>query len=1002
MDKLHFIKHMVNLQGRWPQVNRYLFLLIFLTSSLFAFSMPANADSTQDVASSLATSSSTTTAPSAAVPLLQLRSTTMSQFSKNLQLYDAGPDVLQLQQFLNSQGFMIAQTGPGSPSHETTFFGLKTYSALKLYQKAHQLPTTGFFGPLTRATTIGVSAATNSSNGTSASAPSPSQSTSSNAQLSPSLVPPWQPIVSLTLGGGGEGGGGGSSNNNSITPTPDTTPPSVSLTVPSANSTVGGSSVTLTATASDNVAIANVQFKVDGANIGSAITSSPYTTSWNSTVVTDGSHTLYAVAKDTSGNYATSSISVTVRNTPPVISAISPGSATSTSATITWTTDEAASSQVNYGTTSGYGTASSSATLATSHSIILSGLIAGTTYHFQVQSVDAEGNVATSSDQTFITPLSFLRVATTLNGALNAGGLSVSGTKDTFAFRVPIEIAQDSAQLVLSFNNWGTTNAGDVNNGNAITIIDAALDTGTSATPVLFGGSAGIVIADGANDVHSDPISPSGLGKTKFSRGEIYYIKGKISAPASTGHIPYALENPNGYTGLQSYRYNPASTTMSSTYSAGIYSSTGTAPDIMTANYIPIVLGYPYADQLSIIAVGDSVIAGFGDGATGLLNGTGYFQRGITDADGVSNPRPALNFSLPGNTTLAWTGANTKWTQFIQYANTGLNELGTNDITGSTATTTATADQLLIAQLFRAGGVSGILRPELLPNTTSTDNFQTSANQTPQAGWGPGQVAPQLNAWFTAKLADQTFQGVISGSAVRDAITPTNWLTNGTANYITTDGKHPNTNGAPIQAATLRSFLTTYVNPTYSTSTTTINPLDVSAGETLTNGNLTATWSGADGTVTTVRATNGVSTGKYYWEATTSGTAQAIGVASIGANLSTGLNQVFGLGWSSGGAVYNNGQVGTVASWSTGQTLSIALDATDRTIAFRVNGGNWNNNVANNPSVGAISLTNFTVPQLSNLLTLYPAYQTYHTNDSVTFNFAGPFTYSVPAGYSHL
>jgi lysophospholipase L1-like esterase len=102
----------------------------------------------------------------------------------------------------------------------------------------------------------------------------------------------------------------------------DVTPPTVSLTVPSSGATVSGSSVTLTATASDNVAVANVQFKVDGTNIGSVITSSPYTTTWNSTGVSDGSHTLYAVAEDTSSNYATSSITVTVHNAaaPVVVS----------------------------------------------------------------------------------------------------------------------------------------------------------------------------------------------------------------------------------------------------------------------------------------------------------------------------------------------------------------------------------------------------------------------------------------------------------------------------------------------------------------------------------------------------------------------------------------------------------------------------------------------------------------------------------------------------------
>lgn len=102
-----------------------------------------------------------------------------------------------------------------------------------------------------------------------------------------------------------------------FTITPDATPPSVSLTYPTAG-TVSGN-VTLTATASDNVAVAGVQFKLDlNTPIGSEITStsSPntYTTTWNSASVSDGSHTLSSVARDASGNYATSTVVVTVSN----------------------------------------------------------------------------------------------------------------------------------------------------------------------------------------------------------------------------------------------------------------------------------------------------------------------------------------------------------------------------------------------------------------------------------------------------------------------------------------------------------------------------------------------------------------------------------------------------------------------------------------------------------------------------------------------------------------
>jgi YVTN family beta-propeller protein len=73
--------------------------------------------------------------------------------------------------------------------------------------------------------------------------------------------------------------------------------------------------VNLSANASDNVGVVGVQFKVDGANLGAEDTSSPYSVSWNTTTVANGSHTLTAVARDAASNTTTSSVNVTVANT---------------------------------------------------------------------------------------------------------------------------------------------------------------------------------------------------------------------------------------------------------------------------------------------------------------------------------------------------------------------------------------------------------------------------------------------------------------------------------------------------------------------------------------------------------------------------------------------------------------------------------------------------------------------------------------------------------------
>jgi Bacterial Ig domain len=100
----------------------------------------------------------------------------------------------------------------------------------------------------------------------------------------------------------------------------DTTPPQVSIASPAPNAQVTGT-ITAAATASDNVAVAGVQFLLDGAAYGAEITAPPYTLSLIATNLTSGAHTLTAQAWDSAGNSAVSSpVSFTVIYTPLPVS----------------------------------------------------------------------------------------------------------------------------------------------------------------------------------------------------------------------------------------------------------------------------------------------------------------------------------------------------------------------------------------------------------------------------------------------------------------------------------------------------------------------------------------------------------------------------------------------------------------------------------------------------------------------------------------------------------
>ncbi|MBN1569650.1 MAG: fibronectin type III domain-containing protein, partial [Acidobacteria bacterium] len=204
-------------------------------------------------------------------------------------------------------------------------------------------------------------------------------------------------------------------------------------------------------------------------------------TALNSTMLTAHSQSLsgltarttyhYRVkSKDAAGNLATSGdYSFTTLAPPdttaPTISNVASSSITTTSATITWTTNEAADTQVEYGTTTSYGKSTTlNGTMLTAHSQSLSGLTPGTTYHYRVKSKDAAGNPATSIDYTFST-------------------ISVTGINAGLA-------------AAYSFDEGiGTLSADASGNGNAASIYSATWTTGKYGNALFFNGTGSYVSA---------------------------------------------------------------------------------------------------------------------------------------------------------------------------------------------------------------------------------------------------------------------------------------------------------------------------------------------------------------------------------------------------------------------------------------------------------------------------------------------------------------------------
>ena len=115
----------------------------------------------------------------------------------------------------------------------------------------------------------------------------------------------------------------------------DTTPPTASITSPSAGASVTGT-VSVTASATDNVGVTKVEFYVNGA-LQATDTAAPYLYSWNTTGLAAGTYTLMAKAYDAANNVGQSnSVSVTLATdtTAPTATITTPVNSASVSGSI--------------------------------------------------------------------------------------------------------------------------------------------------------------------------------------------------------------------------------------------------------------------------------------------------------------------------------------------------------------------------------------------------------------------------------------------------------------------------------------------------------------------------------------------------------------------------------------------------------------------------------------------------------------------------------------------
>lgn len=208
--------------------------------------------------------------------------------------------------------------------------------------------------------------------------------------------------------------------------------------------------------------------------------------------------------------------------TPPVISSVSVA-ATGTSATITWLTNEAATSVVNYGTTAALGSTASDATLVTTHSVTLAGLTSGTTYYFEVGSADAAGNLATDNNNGLL--YSFTTIVDTTPPVISSVYATATDTTATITW-----LTDEPATSII---NYGTTTAlGSTVSDSTLTTTHSITLTGLTASTTYY---FEVQSADAAGNL------------TVNNNGGLLYSFTTTATPTNTLHVASIVMSTTAY-----------------------------------------------------------------------------------------------------------------------------------------------------------------------------------------------------------------------------------------------------------------------------------------------------------------------------------------------------------------------------------------------------------------------------------------------------------------------
>ncbi|HET7026294.1 MAG TPA: Ig-like domain-containing protein [Candidatus Limnocylindrales bacterium] len=287
----------------------------------------------------------------------------------------------------------------------------------------------------------------------------------------------------------------------------DNSGPTVAITEPTDGASISGS-VTISANATDTSGIASVDFLVDGAVVGTD-TAAPYSTSWDSSAATDGSHAITARARDTVGNVTTSAaVGVTVASSdvnPPTVALTAPVDGASVSGDVTISADAADDHavaaveflvdgvSVGTDTTAPYSITWDSTTQPS-----------GATVSITARATDAAGNGATSAARSVTIDNGVTDAPPTVALTAPADGTNVSGTV-TISADATDDVAIASVEFLVGTTSIGT----DTSAPYSVAWDTTAMADGSAAITARATDTAGQATTSAARTVVVDNKAPT-------------------------------------------------------------------------------------------------------------------------------------------------------------------------------------------------------------------------------------------------------------------------------------------------------------------------------------------------------------------------------------------------------------------------------------------------------------------------------------------------------------